>query len=317
MKPFSLLVKPAGADCNLACPYCFYRPKSALHADAHPRMDRRVLERALASYAALPLPSHDVAFQGGEPLLAGEEFFRRAAEIAPGVRFSVQTNATLATDSIARFFAENGWLVGVSPHSRSAEFMRGYGTLVRAGAAVNVLQLVTRDLAGDPAGLYHYIRDTLGCMHHQYIECTWPRAFAVDSGAWGGFMSGLFDEWLRCGDVRRVSVRTFDSIVSEIAFGVPALCQFSDDCRHHLVVEANGDVYPCDFFVEPALKLGNVMENTWEEMAGGKKYAEFGRRKRGHADCPRNRDRLDAGWRRFYGHALPVLSRLAAELSAR
>lgn len=130
-------------------------------------------------------------------------------------------------------------------------------------------------------------------------------------------MAGLFDEWLRCGDVRRVSVRTFDSIVAEMAFGVPTLCQFSDDCRHHLVVEANGDVYPCDFFVEPALRLGNVMENSWEEMAEGGKYAEFGRRKRGHADCPRNRHRLDAGWRRFYGHALPVLSKLAAELSAR
>ncbi len=228
----------------------------------------------------------------------------------------MQTNATLVTDSIARFFAESGWLAGASPHARSPEFRRGYGRLVRAGVRTNVLQLVTRDLARDPAGLYHYIRDTLGCAHHQYIECTWPERFAVDGRVWGDFMIGLFDEWRRCGDEGRVSVRTFDAIASELAAGAPALCQFADDCRHHLVVEANGDVYPCDFYAEPSLRLGNTMENTWEEMADGAKYAAFGERKRAHADCPRNNHRLDEGWQRFFNYSLPFFRDAAAALAA-
>ena len=125
MRPFSLLVKPTGADCNLACPYCFYRPGRARIPAAPPsRMSDAILERMLTTYRALPIAEHAVAFQGGEPLLMGEDFFRRAAELGEGVSFSVQTNATLVTDSLARFFAEAGWLVGVSPHGRTTEFRR-------------------------------------------------------------------------------------------------------------------------------------------------------------------------------------------------
>jgi len=314
MKPFSLLVKPAGADCNLSCPYCFYRSRASLHADAHPRMDEALLARIVESYAALPLPFHSIAFQGGEPTLMGEGFFRRAAELGPGVEFSLQTNATLVTDSFARFLAESGWLVGVSPHGDSPEFRRGYARLVGAGADVSVLMLVTNRDVGRPEELYAYIADELGCRFHQYIECTWPAEFAVTGGEWGDFMVRLFDEWRRRGDERRVSVRTFDSIVAELVGGAPSLCQFADDCRHHLVVEANGDVYPCDFFVRPELKLGNVAADGWEAIAESAAYAAFGARKRGHPDCPRNGHALDEGWRRLYAHAIPHLRKLVSEL---
>ena len=309
MRPFSLLVKPAGADCNLACPYCFYRSGRARIPAAPPfRMSDAILERMLTTYRALPIAEHSVAFQGGEPLLMGEGFFRRAAEQGEGVSFSVQTNATLVTDSLARFFAEAGWLVGVSPHGRKPEFRRGYERLIAAGVAVNVLQLVTKNEVREPEKLYHYIRDELGCLYHQYIECTWPEPFEVSGEEWGFFLVRLFDEWEKCGDVRRVSVRTFDSLVSQIVSGAPTLCQFANDCRHYLVVEANGDVFPCDFYVEPSLCLGNVMRDSWESIIESPLYAEFGARKRGHPDCPRNRHALDSGWQRFYSHAIPRLS---------
>ena len=315
MRPFSLLVKPAGADCNIACPYCFYRPGRACAPrapqDGRARspsappshMSDAILERMLTTYCALPIAEHAVAFQGGEPLLMVEGFFRRAAELGEGVSFSVQTNATLVTDSLARFFAEAGWLVGVSPHGRTPEFQRGYERLVTAGVAVNVLQLVTKNEVREPEKLYHYIRDELGCLYHQYIECTWPEPFVVSGEEWGEFMVRLFDEWMKCGDVHRVSVRTFDSLVSQMLTGAPTLCQFAQDCRHYLVVEANGDVFPCDFYVEPDLCLGNVMREDWEEIVESSAYAAFGARKLGHPDCPRNRHTLDEGWKRFYSHA--------------
>lgn len=315
MRQFSLLVKPVGADCNLECPYCFYRHGRDAHfaglngqaARCAGRMPDVGLERMLATYRELPIAEHAVAFQGGEPLLAGEGFFRRAAELGDGVSFSVQTNAMLVTDSLARFFAEAGWLVGVSPHGGTHAFRRGYSRLVSAGVAVNVLQLVTKNEVREPERLYHYIRDELGCLHHQYIECTSPARFAVSGDEWGEFMVRLFDEWERCGDVRRVSVRTFDSLVSQMVSGAPTLCQFAQDCRHYLVVEANGDVFPCDFYVEPGLCLGNVMRDDWEAIVESSAYAAFGARKRGHPDCPRNRHALDSGWQRFYSHAIPRL----------
>ena len=307
MRQFSLLVKPAGADCNLTCPYCFYRSRASLHADPHPRMDEPLLAQIVESYRDLPMPAHSIAFQGGEPTLMGEGFFRLAAELGEGVDFSIQTNATLVTDSFAKFLAETGWLVGVSPHGDSPEFRRGYRRLVEAGADVSVLQLVTNREVGRPEELYSYLADELGCSRHQYIECTWPKEFAVGSAEWGEFMVRIFDEWRRRGDERRVSVRTFDSIVSELATGVPSLCQFAHDCRHHLVVEANGDVYPCDFFASPDLRLGNAATDSWEGIAGSTAYAEFGARKHSHSDCPRNEHSLDEGWRRFYAHAVPHL----------
>ena len=312
MRPFSLLVKPAGADCNLACPYCFYRPGGR----GSPRADSdAILSHTLATYRELPIAEHSVAFQGGEPLLMGEEFFRRAAELGDGVSFSVQTNATLVTDFLARFFAEAGWLVGVSPHGRTPEFRRGYERLVSAGVAVNVLQLVTKDEVREPERLYHYIRDELGCMNHQYIECTWPEPFAVSGAEWGEFMVRLFDEWVKCGDVHRVSVRTFDSLVSQLLTGAPTLCQFANDCRHYLVVEANGDVFPCDFYVKPELCLGNVMRESWESIVESPAYAAFGARKRGHPDCPRSHHVLDDGWQRFYAYAVPRLGEILEHLA--
>lgn len=316
MREFSLLVKPAGSACNLKCPYCFYRG----HGEVAPMADA-VLERMLTTYRELPIMQHAVAFQGGEPLIMGEKFFRRAAELGEGIDFSVQTNATLVTKSMAEFFAEKDWLVGVSPHwamnensGENGSGRCGYDLLVKVGAPVNVLQLITSENVNRPEELYHFIRDDLGSVWHQYIECTDPKPYAITGEQWGEFLCRLFDEWVKEGDERKVSVRLFDSVVSQLVRGVPTMCNFGSDCRNYLVVERNGDVYPCDFHVVPELKLGNVMTHTWKELLSSPIYENFGLRKRNFPDCPRNRGSLDCGWQRFFAHAVPHLKELAQEV---
>ena len=306
IRPFSLLVKPAGADCNLSCPYCFYRD-NPVSGGRRARMDAALAEHVVSSYLDLPFPEHRVAFQGGEPLLAGEEFFRRVAAAGRGAAFSVQTNATLATDSLAAFFADEDWLVGVSPHGMTKAFREGYDRLVEHGVDVNVLQLVTKDNIDKPEELYLSLRDGLGCLHHQYIECADPAEFAVTSEGWGAFLTRLFDFWMSEGDVGKVRIRLFDSIAAQLATGEPEMCQFADDCRHHLVVEADGKVYPCDFFVRDDMCLGDAGRQTLEEIAASPAYAAFGRQKRGHLDCPRNAHSLDDGYAAFFAHAVPIL----------
>ena len=313
MKPFSLLVKPAGSDCNLVCPYCFYRGKP------QGRMTDALLKRMLESFNALPFLDRAVCFQGGEPLLMGEDFFRKAAEYAEGgIRFSLQTNATLVTESLAEFFAREDWLIGVSPHWHGYEAAQkgraGYDRLVAAGCAVNVVRLVTKADVAEPEKLYHFLRDELGSFNQQYIECADPEPFALDGAEWGEFLRRLFDEWRRCGDERRVSVRNFDTIVSRLALGREDTCQFGDDCRHYLVVDWNGDVYPCDFHVEPEWRLGNLFEQSWEELIESPKEIAFGRRKRGSFDCPRVKGRFDAAYRSFFSYAEPQLADLLATL---
>ena len=333
MEPFSLLVKPCGADCNLACEYCFYRD----HAPG--RMSPATLERMLSTYCALPFDGKSVTFQGGEPTLAGLGFFRQAAGF--GAEFSIQTNGTLLTDEWAEFLASNRWLAGVSldgpqpVHDRfrgeHAATVAGIRMLERAGADYNLLTVVSQSNVGDPVGTYLYLRDNFSTRFHQYIECTGP-CREISAEQWGGFLCGLFDEWVKR-DSRTVSVRLFDSIVAQMVVGRPTLCSAATTCRQYLVVEHDGSVYPCDFHVRDDLRLGNVMTDSWETMLSSAKYADFARRKLAnlqsacmscphyrwcHGDCPRNRRGgrpvLCAGWKRFFDHAIPVLEKIVEKL---
>lgn len=370
MRPFSLLVKPAGADCNLRCTYCFYLEKAALYpAAARHRMPDNVLEHVLRTFLATDQPAHAIGWQGGEPTLMGLAFFRRVTELQtrharPGraVSNGLQTNATLLDDDWARHLARHGFLAGVSvdgppaihnryrvgPDGRGAHAaaLRGLAALRRQGAAFNVLALVSQANVGQPGALYRYLRDDLGVLHHQYIECVETddegalRPYAIDGAAWGAFLCGLYDAWQADGDTRRVSVRLFESVVARLVDGAGTLCAMGRDCRPYLVVEHNGDIYPCDFYVEPALKLGNVLTHTWEALLEAPAYAAFGARKRQwharcdacpHLDlcagcCPKNRPAqgrepgrlslLCEGWLRFFEHARPGFERLAADIRA-
>lgn len=352
MNDFSLLVKPSGADCNLACEYCFYRPAGKLHATAHPRMAKSTLRRMLETYLALPLAHPAVAFQGGEPLLAGEEFFREAAAIAARlgrqVDFSVQTNGTLITPSLAEFFAAEGWLAGVSVdgpaalHDRfrrdfvgagsHAAVRRGLDRLREAGADYNLLTLVTIANADAPEAVYRHLRDDLGGNFLQFVECTDPAPHAVSAEAWGEFLCRIYDVWRADRDERRVSVRLFDTLILKLLGGPANACPFAEDCRAYFVVEADGSIFPCDFHVQPEWRLGDVFHDDWRALVASPRYAEFGRRKAQvpsacgecphyalcRGDCVRNRgadgrSRLCAGWRRFFDHALPGLESLAME----
>ena len=298
MTPFSLLVKPVGARCNLACDYCFYLDKSALYPNGPAQMPDAVLARILESYLSLPFDSFSVTFQGGEPLLAGLPFFRRADALAkqflpPGRRLSlsIQTNATLMTHEAARFFADAGWLVGVSvdgpapvhdAHRRTpdgsgthANALRGIEALRDVGCEYNVLTLVTEANVHEPEHLYRYVRDELGGKWQQYTD----HLESVATRQWDRFLVGVLDTWLTDGNPGRISVRNIDAALSYATIGRADQCIFADRCDGHVVVERNGDIYPCDFFVSPGTRIGNIMENCWRELRGSPMAQSFATRK--------------------------------------
>ena len=307
MTPFSLLVKPVGARCNLACDYCFYLDKALLYPNGPALMPDAVLDRMTKSYLSLPFDSFSITFQGGEPLLAGLDFFRRANDIAkeslPAGRrlsLSIQTNATLMTHEAAQFFADEGWLVGVSvdgpanvhdahrvtPGGRGthADVMRGIDALRSARCEYNVLTLVTEANVRDPAGIYRYVRDELGGKWQQYTD----HLGSVTLHQWDAFLVGVLDAWLADGDQGRVSVRNIDAALSYAAFGLAEQCLFADRCDGHMVVERNGDVYPCDFFVSEKTRLGNVMDCDWRELRESPSAMSFAAKK-----CVRHLSRID------------------------
>jgi len=365
MKPFSLLVKPASADCNLRCRYCFYLDRCELYPETpRHRMSDDVLEHMLSTFLATDQPEHSIGWQGGEPTLMGLEFFKKVTALEkqygrPGcmVANGLQTNTTLIDDAWAQHLARYNFLVGVSidgppeVHDKyrtfvngrgaHADVMRGLEFLKRHHAEYNVLTLVSQSNVKRPVETYHYLRDELGVAFHQYIECVEfdsdgsLQPFAITGKEWGDFLCSVYDEWVRCGDTRRVSIRLFDSIVTLMMDGYPNVCAMGRDCRSYLVVEHNGDVFPCDFYVRPDLKLGNIMENSWEELLDSPAYKKFGARKTQWNEkcaeckylqycagcCPKNRPAkgqdptrlswLCDGWIQFFEHALPKLESIA------
>lgn len=334
MNPFSLLVKPAGGGCNLDCSYCFYKKE---HAAGLMPLDTAA--RAFSAYNALAFAGKSVAFQGGEPLLAFDSGIFQLAESYPFEK-SLQTNATLVTDGIAGFLAQGGWLVGASIDGprhlnrlRGDSFdktVQGIRRLEAAGVDYNLMTVVSKANVANPRDVYVYLRDNFSTRYHQYIECTGPRD-EITGEEWGAFLIGVFDEWIRH-DAHSVSIRLFDSIVSQMLRGFPTQCSFGDSCRQYLVIEHDGSVYPCDFHVRPDLFMGNVRENTFAELLSSPIYERFARSKTAwlpdscrtceffgfcHGDCPRNSQQLCAGWKKFFSHALPRLAELAQDISLR
>ncbi|MBN1557890.1 MAG: anaerobic sulfatase maturase [Lentisphaerae bacterium] len=368
MKPFSLLIKPASADCNLRCTYCFYLDHKALYPETRThRMSDAVLEQMIASFMRTPQSQYAFGWQGGEPTLMGLEFFQRITGLQQKygrsgavVSNGLQTNGLLIDEPFARHLARYNFLIGLSVdgpaeihnHYRRyadgrgshAGVMKTLGILKKHHVEHNVLTLVNNLNVQRPREIYHYLLD-LGVLFHQYIECVEfdergnLQPFAVTGEAWGDFLCTIFDEWYKH-DTRRVSIRLFDSILAMMVDGVPNVCAMGTDCRQYFVVEYNGDVYPCDFFVRPELKLGNVMTGTWDAFLASPVYREFGARKhRWNArcasckflrycagDCPKNRPTQGAdparlsvlcpGWLQFYKHTFSRFGQLADQIRA-
>ncbi|MFH1845449.1 MAG: anaerobic sulfatase maturase [bacterium] len=369
MPPFMLLIKPAAADCNLQCEYCFYLDRARLYPDpTRHRMDGQVLERLVQSFLATDQPQHVFCWQGGEPTLLGLDFYRavtslqqRHGRAGTVIANSLQTNAIRMNDPLAAHFGQFRFLVGCSVdgpaelHDRYRRFRsgqpsfadtwRGIETLRRHRVAVNVLVLVSQANVRRAREVYEFLTDH-GLYQQQYIPCVEFDAqgkllpFAISGAEWGAFLCELFDVWHHSG-LARVTIRDFDALVQRLVTGETVMCRLGRNCCQYLVVEHNGDIYPCDFFVDTPYLLGNVLETSWEQALAHPIYRNFGARKSRwhetcddceqlalcHGDCLKFRGTerfqsgdlswLCAGWRRFHAHAGPRLQALADEVQRR
>ncbi|SBW10444.1 regulator of arylsulfatase activity [uncultured delta proteobacterium] len=191
-RAFHAMAKPGGARCNLRCAYCFYLEKSALHAPPSPAMSDEVLEAYVRGYIGSIRDDGEVAFtwQGGEPTLAGQDFYRRAVALQQRygqgrtITNSFQTNGVLLDDSWCAFLARHNFLVGLSLdgpadiHDRyrptaggqpsHALVMRGLRLLQKHGVRHNVLACVNRRSAREPLRVYEFLREA-GVSFIQFI----------------------------------------------------------------------------------------------------------------------------------------------------
>lgn len=367
MKPFSLLIKPASADCNLNCSYCFYLEKKSLYpAQKIHRMSDQVLEKMISTYMQTEQPQYSFGWQGGEPTLMGLDFFRKVTDLqqkygrkAAIVANGLQTNATLLTDEMGEHFTKYKFLLGVSldgppeihdfyrkNHAGSgshSEVMKAIDVLKKHKVEFNILTLVSKSNVAKAVEVYNYLAEN-GFLYHQYIPCVEfdadgiPLPWTITGMEWGNFLCSIFDKWF-AGDTRKISVRLFDSILMYLVEGQRNVCVMGKNCCQYLVVEHNGDVYPCDFFVKSELKLGNIMDSTWEQLQNSETYKNFGALKSKwssacenceflelcSADCLKNRLPQSQnnprtlswhceGWKIFYRHSLRKFKKLAEQI---
>ena len=367
----SILIKPAGPDCNIACEYCFYSGKSSLFTGT---MKHRMTEATLTELIRQAMchagETIGIAWQGGEPTLMGLQFFQKAMDLIclygsnQSVGNALQTNGLLIDREWIKFLREYNFLVGLSLdgpehiHDRYRRTRDGMGTgslivdkakmMLDEGVAVNVLSVVTDYASRFPEEIYIFLKD-LGLSHMQFIPCVERDQinpgkllpFSVTAEKYGAFLCRLFDLWIEdfVDGCQTTSIRFFDSVFYRYVGMTPPECTLLEECGNYLVVEHNGDVYSCDFFVEPTWRLGNIKNGNLHDILNSKRQGTFGALKKHFSDkciscqwlnhcqggCLKDRENslvdrgthhLCAAYKMFFDHADPKLRELAASWKA-
>lgn len=253
-KPLYVMLKPAGAHCNLACKYCYYLEKNNLYQNSHRHlMSDEMLEQFTREYIeAQTMPQVLFTWHGGEPLMRSIDFYKKALALqkkyAHGKQIDnvIQTNGTLLTDEWCEFFAKNHWLVGISidgpqeyhDHYRVTpagkpsweKVMQGIQLLKKHHVEWNAMAVVNAYNAEHPLEFYHFFRDN-GC---QYLQFT-PIVERLTEHEDGRILASLADN-------REIPLA--DASVTPQQWG-NFLCTIFDDWVRHDVGKTFVEIFDC------------------------------------------------------------------------
>lgn len=325
MGPMSVMIKPASGLCNMRCRYCFYMDElRCRETGCLGIMEEDTLEAVLREILKNASGSCTVAFQGGEPTLAGLAFFEKAVELEKKwnvnrctIQNVIQTNGYCMDEQWAAFFAKEKFLVGISLdgnkelHDLNRRDAAGNGTFQKVMGAVrllqqykvefNILTVVTAQTCRHARQLYQFFSKN-GLDFQQYIACLDPLGeergkypWSLTPELYGKFLKDLFDCWYADASAGHPKYnRFFDNLLLILSGGRPEACGMMGFCSAQLIVEADGSVYPCDFYVLDEWKLGNFRENTLEDIEKKRRELRFIEMStRHHPDC------LQCKWQMF------------------
>ena len=362
MQGISLLIKPAGSLCNMRCRYCFYREERQDENSGRFLPEetlRAVFEKLLFGVSG---PCR-IVYQGGEPTLCGLDYFRTAVRLAKAyaapdatVEHAIQTNGLLIDDAWAEFFAQEHFLVGISldgPQSLHDKYrvdLSGNGTharvtkairiLERHGVAFNILSVITADSCRFGASMYRFF-DRSGFLWQQYIPAlpplhsAKPQAWSLTPQAYGAFLKETFRLWYQdVSEGKPVYNRYFDNLVGVLCNRLPEACDMRGFCSPQYVIEADGSVYPCDFYAVEDWLLGNIHSDSAAELQqAAQVFLQSGTVDSSHCrlckwftlcrgGCRRRRegrerDLLCEAYRIFFPYAYPKLKDLAEKVRLR
>ena len=328
----SVMWKTVSEDCNLACDYCYYSTCGGKPGKQIKKIDVNVLEKFIKEYMAITRGVVSFAWQGGEPLLAGLNFFENVvalqAKNAPAntiISNGLQTNGTLINDRFAAFFKKYNFLIGVSldgpreihnlrrvySHGKGSfdQVMKGIQHLRNNRVEFNILTVIHKDNVHRVKDLFEFYEQEnfdfvqfIPCMDFHSQRIDQPGVYEITPKQYGDFLCEAFDNWYNDGNPK-MSIRFFDNMLSIYVNREAELCTHKKSCAKTLVLEQNGDAFPCDFYIHPDWKIGNVGEDALTDILKHPLYDTFMQMKPNlpekcqtckwiklcHGGCPRNR----------------------------
>ncbi len=326
MRNMTALIKPASSRCNLRCNYCFYCDE----AETRNKTAGSVMEISTAENLIKKMFDFcgndsvlTFMFQGGEPLLAGVDFFKSFIEIVEkhktagsNIRYSIQTNGTLIDEDFCRLFKENDFLVGVSidgekelhDKNRCNSFdkaMSGIELLKKHNIAFNILSVITSKT--DAASLFDfYIKNDFRSVQPIYCLDSLggeKAEYSLTAKQLARFKKRLFNLWFaEVSEGNRFYVRDFDNLLSLLTKGIAEQCGASGRCNAQLVVEADGTCYPCDFYCLDEYECANINQtdiNGILNSDGIKKFFSYDEKKNSLCESCRVKAVCGGGCKRY------------------
>jgi uncharacterized protein len=309
-REFQIFAKPVGAVCNLSCSYCYYLGKKNLYPSGdHFIMADDLLETYIVQHIKATTDNIiTFSWHGGEPLMAGINFFRKVVifqnkhkPAGSTICNGIQTNGTLLNDEWCRFLKKEGFTVGISIdgpgefHNNNRRtrddgktlpaVLRGYKLLQKHGIIPEILCVVTAENVKSPVIVYNFLNQLkpeyisfLPLVEPEKDSPTGASKNSVPSYEFGIFLSTIFDEWVEK-DIGRLKIQIFEE-AARTAFGQEhTLCIFKVNCGGVPVVEHNGDFYSCDHYVDNDHQLGNIKEHSLSYFLDCEKQIAFGHTK--------------------------------------
>lgn len=279
------------------CHYCFYHDEMEKRTTTtFGFMAEETLEQIIVKAFDFADSECTFAYQGGEPALIGLEFYQKAVMLQKKhntkgllVNNAFQTNGLTLDDKWCAFFADNNFLVGVSidgvrqTHDKNRKTnagedtylkcMDGIQALNRWGVEYNILTVVNKDTALKINKIYQTYQKK-GFWYQQYIACLDPlfetagkMPYSLTPEIYGEFLCELFELWKTdLQQNRQPYIRQFENYIGILIGNQPESCEQNGICGFQNVVEADGSVYPCDFYVLDEYKLGNLNHNSFAEI---------------------------------------------------
>ncbi len=294
IKSLSVMTKPSSSNCNMQCEYCFYHDISNKRIQkSYGFMNFKLLEMIVQKALKEVEEECTFAFQGGETTLVGIDFYKKLVEYEQKynqknieINNAIQTNGLAIDEEWSYFFAQNHFLVGISLdgpkdiHDLYRVDIYGKGTFQRIIKAIhlfdqyrvkyNILTVVTPQVARHIHKIYNFFKNK-NFTYLQFIPCLDPLDeepggynFSLTPEKYGYFLKTLFDLWYE--DIMKghiISIRYFDNLIQLLMGYHPETCGMSGHCNCQFIIEANGGIYPCDFYVLDKWYLGNIKEKSF------------------------------------------------------